>query len=493
MQQTASKDKQVRNMFVYLIPVAVGNLIPLLTFPILTRVLTKEDFGLWALAQIYALVVSGLANFGLTTGYDRNFFEHRDPKGGAQLLYSTLAFVISAFAAFLVLTFVFRVPFAKWIIGDGQYGDLLFWTFAATGTMSLKTYCLTYFKNREDAKPLIWYTIGESVLVAAFTLALVVYFRTGVLGLVWGQLLASTLIFSVLAVSFLRILPFSLNWPILKESLKLSVPLTPRIFFGVIGSQFDKYMIGLLSSIGGVGIYSIGQRVANIVFTFMTAIQNVFAPQVYQRMFDHGEQGRSAIGNYLTPFAYVSVAAALLIALFSEEAIFVLTPEPFWGATDVVIILSMFYGSLFFGKQPQLIFAKKTYITSFLTLVSIALNVAINIPFILTWGTIGAAWGTFTAGILSGIISFFISQHYYRIDWEYRRLSMIYGIFFLSSLMMLLLRHFEVDYLIRLASKGMILALYVYLGVKMNVLSAENLSLVRNLARLRGRTILEKG
>ena len=86
MQQATPKDKQVRNMFVYLIPVAVGNLIPLLTFPILTRVLTKEDFGLWALAQIYALVVSGLANFGLTVGYERNFFEYRDPKRGAQLL-----------------------------------------------------------------------------------------------------------------------------------------------------------------------------------------------------------------------------------------------------------------------------------------------------------------------------------------------------------------------------------------------------------------------
>ena len=252
-------------------------------------------------------------------------------------------------------------------------------------------------------------------------------------------------------------------------------------------------MIGMLSSIGGVGIYSIGQRVANIVFTFMTAIQNVFAPQVYQRMFDLGERGRSSVGVYLTPFAYVSVFAALLIALFSEEVIFLLSPEPFWSATDVVIILSMFYGSLFFGKHPQLIYAKKTYITSILTLVSIALNIAINIPFILTWGTIGAAWGTFSAGILSGVVSFFISQHYYRIDWEYRRLAMMYVIFFFSSLMLLLMRYFEVDYLIRLASKGMILALYVCLGVKLNVLSAENLSIVRSLARMKGRTVLEKG
>jgi O-antigen/teichoic acid export membrane protein len=344
----------------------------------------------------------------------------------------------------------------------------------------------------EDAKPFIWCTIGESALVATFTLALVVYFRAGVLGLVWGQLLASTVVFLALAVNFLRTLPFSLNWPILAESLKLSFPLTPRIFFGVIGNQFDKYMIGLLSSIGGVGIYSLGQKVANIVFTFMTAIQNVFAPQVYQRMFDSEQRGQSSIGTYLTPFIYVSVAVALLISLFSEEVIFVLSPEPYWGATDVVIVLSMFYGSLFFGKQPQLVYAKKTYITSILTFVGIALNVSINIPFIMAWGTIGAAWGTFTAGILSGVISFLVSQHYYRIDWEYRRLVMVYGIFFFSSLTLLLMRYFEINYMIRLASKGLILSLYTYLGVKLNVLSAENFSMVRNFVCRIDQTVVKK-
>ena len=41
-------------------------------------------------------------------------------------------------------------------------------------------------------------------------------------------------------------------------------------------------MLGLLSSLGGVGLYDIGQKIANTSFTFMTTIQNVFAPQVYK-------------------------------------------------------------------------------------------------------------------------------------------------------------------------------------------------------------------
>jgi O-antigen/teichoic acid export membrane protein len=294
-------------------------------------------------------------------------------------------------------------------------------------------------------------------------------------------LLASLAVFSALVFRFMRLLPPAFNWPILKDSLKLSYPLTPRIFLGVIGSQFDKYMIGLLGSIGGVGIYSIGQSVSYGVFTYMTAIQNVFSPQVYKRMFQLGDKGGEAVGQYLTPFAYLSILFGLLISIFSEEIIFILTPESYHGATDIVIILSMLYGSYFFGKHPQLIFAKKTYLSSVLTVISIVLNVAINIPFIMKWGAVGAAWGTLTAGLISGVISFVISQRYYEIKWEYRKIGAIFIIFFGASIGMILLKNAMIGYEFRLIFKGLALASYLYLGMMLNVVNKQNYLLVKKM------------
>jgi O-antigen/teichoic acid export membrane protein len=406
----AGKEQQIKNSFIYLIPVIVSSLIPLLTLPVFTRILTKGDFGVYALAQIYAVFMSGLANFGLIISYERNFFQYRDKKKASELLYSTLIFVITVFSVFVFLTYLFKAHISRLIIGTSQHSGLLFWAFCAVGFASFKTYYLTYFKNIENAKSFTRYTIYESLIGAFSSLFLVAYLRTGVIGLVWGQLLASFIVFFILTTNFLKILPFSFNWLILKESLKLSYPLAPRVFIGVIGQQFDKYMIGLLATIGGVGIYSIGQRISYMVFTYMTAIQNVYSPQVYRRMFDKAEKGGESIGVYLTPFVYLSIAAALMISLFSEEIISILTPKSYHGAIDIVIILSMFYGSMFFGKQPQLVFAKKTHITLLLSIVTIALNIGLNIPFIMKWGTIGAAWATLSAGLISGSISFAVSQ-----------------------------------------------------------------------------------
>lgn len=476
-----SKEKQLRNTFVYMLPVVVGNLLPLLTLPIFTRILTTEDYGVWALAQVYAVFVNGVANFGMILGYERNFFENRETQKTAGLLYATLLFVIITFVAFGFFTYLFKSQLSLWIIGSPDHAGILFWSYCAAGVVGLKAYYLTYFKNTENAKAFAWYTIDESLLGVLFSLVMVVYFRIGVIGLVWGQLLASIIVFSILSFRFVRFLPVSFDWEALRDSLKISWPLTPRIFFGIIGNQFDKYMIGLLNTVEGVGVYNIGQKVANVVFTFMTAIQNVFSPQVYKRMFEGGEEGGESVGRYLTPFLYISIFVGLMISLFSEEIITTLTPKSYHGAIEIVAILSMLYGSYFFGKQPQLIYAKKTHITSVLTLVSIGLNVVINIPFIYRWGAIGAAWGTLLAGLISGAISFVVSQRYYKIEWEYGKIGAIFLIFFSSAITIILLRSYGVSYWMIVIVKLIALASYLYLGMTLNILSKQNYLLVRNM------------
>jgi len=334
-----SKEKQIKNSLIYLLPVVVGNLIPLVTLPIFTRILTPADYGVWALAQVYAMFVNGVANFGLNIGFERNYFEHEETKNVAGLLYATLLFVVAAFVVCGFFTYLFKYQLSRWIIGSPAHANILFWSYCATGVVGLKNYYLTYFKNTEDAKSIAGYTIDESLLGVLFSLFMVAYLQIGVIGLVWGRLLASFIIFTVLSFRFVRFLPANLNWEALKASLRLSLPLTPRIFLGVVGRQFDKYMIGLLNTVGGVGVYNIGQKVSYIVFTYMTAIENVYAPQVYKRMFELGDEGGESVGRYLTPFLYISISIGLMVALFSEEIISILTPKSYHGAIEVVAIL----------------------------------------------------------------------------------------------------------------------------------------------------------
>jgi O-antigen/teichoic acid export membrane protein len=482
---STAKVQSFKNGLLYIIPFLVGSVLPIITLPVFTRFLTVEDYGIYALTIVYGVFVSGIANFGLTIGYERNFFNFSgDKEKAAALLFSTLSFVIASTLILGIITFFFKEELAKLIVGSESHGNLLVWAFFASSITSLKVYFLTYFKNSENAKSFVWYSIDENLLNVVFSLFFVVFMKSGVLGLLLGQLIAGSIIFLLLIYKFIRMLPFVFSVSLLQDSLRLSIPLTPRIFFGIIGSQFDKYMIGLLNTVGGVGVYNLGQKIANIVFTFMTAIQNVYAPQVYKRMFEMDEKaGGESIGKYLTPFLFLSIFAALLVSIFAEEVITILTPNSYHSAIDVVIILSMLFASYFFGKQPQLIYAKKTMLTSWLTLTSIGLNIAINIPFIYYFGVIGAAWGTLTAGLISGAISFVISQRYYEIKWEYGKILTIYLSYFTFAILTISLRNYQIPYELRFGIKILCVIYFLYLAKKFSYLTKANFMMVKGIVR----------
>jgi len=482
MNLIEEKSRQIKNGIFYLFPIVISSLIPILTLPIFTRILSKEDYGVLALAQIYAIFASGLANFGMTASYDRNYFQYRDNRlETGKLLYSTILFVILNFLLLAALTYLFKGALSKLIIGSAEHANILFWAFCAQFFTSLNYYYLAYYKNSELAKKNVFYTITGSLIFLIISLYLVVYLRIGVIGIVYAQLCSGTLVFAVLTYKFTQTFSIKFSKPIFIESLKIGYPLTPKVFLGVISSQFDKYMIGLLASIGGVGIYSIGQRIANGIFIYITAIHKVYSPQVYKRMFDLGEQGGKSVGKYLTPFLYSSVAIGLAVSLFAEEIVCLLTPKSFHEATNIIIILSMYYASLFLGTVPQLTFVKKTHLSSALSVVSITLNILINIPFIMKWGAIGAAWATLLAGLLSGTVTFIVSQRYYEIKWEYKKMAYIFMIFFGSAVTMILLRDANISYGIRLIVKIISLSGYLYLGMKLDILTKQNYLLIKNI------------
>jgi O-antigen/teichoic acid export membrane protein len=92
----------------------------------------------------------------------------------------------------------------------------------------------------------------------------------------------------------------------------------------------------------------------------------------------------------------------------------------------------MLYGAYFFAKQPLLIYAKKTLLISFLSIVNVAGNIALIPIFVKYWGVYGAAWATLLAGVIYVLVTFLLSQKYYAIIWEYTKIMSIYYAFLWS-------------------------------------------------------------
>jgi len=481
MGTVSDRSQQITNSAIYLLPLVVGNLVPIVTLPIFTYLLTPEDFGVLALSSSYATVVSGLAGAGLSIGYERNFFEHEDSMRRTRLLYSAMAFTACTFLVSILVTFVFRAPISLWLTGQAGHESVLVWSLALTAVVSVKAFYMTLLRNTEQAGAYSTYMIVERLLTAVFSLVLVWGLQVGVIGMAIGPFASGAVLLVVIGWRLLPSNPVGFDGRLLKDALRIGYPLMPRVLFGVIGNNVDKYLIGQVASLGGVGLYSIGQRVANIAFTYMTALQNVFGPQVYKRMFSGDVDSGHLIGRYLTPFAYASTVMSFLIGVFSEEILTVLAPVSYRGAIPIVSVLVLYFGILFFGKMPQITYARKTYLISVIAAASTAVNVACGAAGIFLFGTIGAAWGTLTAGVIMTTVTFLVGQRCFRIHWEARPMVAIFGLLFGSIFLTIGLRALGVPYPVLLGAKVAALAAFVWLGARLGILSRENLQLVRDL------------
>ena len=145
-----------------------------------------------------------------------------------------------------------------------------------------------------------------------------------------------------------------------------------------------------------------------------TTVHN-FSPNNWENLGDVQENEYRAIFNpiFLSQYFVMFVCWSFPMKFYTS-----LTPREF-HATAPLFLYYVFCVAFIFGKQPQLLYAKKTGLISILSLVSISLNVVLNIPLIHYFGIMGAAIVTTTAGIVSTAISrSILGQKYTKITYE---------------------------------------------------------------------------
>jgi len=473
----STKPQQFRAGAYYLGATFIESMVPLITLPIFMRVLLPEDFGALALAQIYGVIVGSLASFGMASGYNRYYFEYcEDLRKTGQLFFTTIGFVFVLSIVILLLTLIFQSSLGKIILQSDNRSELLIWALAGTLLINLRLFFLTYLRNVERPKQYVMNTVVFGFMNLFFSIYFVIVGKAGVIGVLYGQVLASSLILLALLVQFFRELPVAWSTPMLKAALRIGGPTVPATLFGFLSNHIDKYLIVLMSGVGDVGIYSIGQKIAGLILTFMTSLQNVFTPGIYQRMFANKGGSSAEISKYLLPYIYVLVLFALMLALFSEEIVTFFVPAQFYGTIDIIIVFSLFYAILIFAKVSgeQLVFVKQTYLLTVVVIGTGLFNTLLNIPFILKWGAVGAATATLFSRIIAVAVIVILAQKYYKILWQTRTIASIYSLLFFSAGGLCLLRLFDIDYPLRLIFKLLMVVVYIQLAFRIGLINNQD-------------------
>lgn len=469
----------VKKTSLYLSHLLVSGLLTIVLMTIVTHQLTSAELGQFVLIQVYSVIAVGIANFGMLAGYDRNFFLYEDSKEkSSQLIFSALTPVMLSSSVLLLLLFWLQEHIVQLLLPDQSHSNIVVIVALGTVAMSLSQYYLTYLKNSGLALQYVKFSIGNAITYFSIALSLLFLTDLKALSLAYAWFASNALLFLLLFYAHRNLFSFSFNQGLALDMLKISLPLTPRVFFGFLHTKFDKIMLGHIGSVDLVGVYHLGQTLALTIFQFMTGLGRVFQPEIYRKLFAKKYRNASLeINDYLFPFFYFSIFIALLVTLFAKEFVWMFFADSYQDASLIIVILAMYYASLFFGKVTgaQLIYAKKTHITTLLMFLGILLNVGLNIPFILNWGIVGAAWATTISGVVMSVVGYVVAQKYVAISWRWNYVFVVYGIFVLSTLLAIIDSVFIQNLYISLLIKSSLVLLYVLAGYKLNVVSVSEI------------------
>ena len=229
------------------------------------------------------------------------------------------------------------------------------------------------------------------------------------------------------AVTLVCLLPFIFRIKpvfdrrLLGKMLAYSWPLLVGGMAGSLNEVLDKILlrrlIGGAEGLATVGLYGAGYKVGVLMSLFIQMYRFAAEPFFFEKA-----GSKDAKETYAVTMKYFVLTALILflgINLY-PEAIQILIGEDFRESLIVVPIVSMGYLLLgiFINQSIWYKVDDKTIYGAWITLVGVAVTVAVNIIFVPRFGYVAAAWAHIACYLSMVIVSYFVGQKHYPIKYE---------------------------------------------------------------------------
>lgn len=388
-----------KNSFLNLSSNIFGNFLFFLSFVIYSRVLGAELLGIFQLEYLI-LVVAPIILISFND-YALSYYIGKNNDQGEKDRYFTLSLITSYFIAIIFIVLI-------WLLKDFLFSHVFKISpeHLAESFLLLKYFLLYFFVQ-------ILLNIVKSLMLglgefearfnlifisrffsSIFSVAFLVYFNR--LSLISLGLFVGSLFALLYALFYLRKKSFKLRGDIGRESAVKFFHYGRATFLINLGTQtgdwLDSFFIAIFMSSDFVGVYAVAYNIFNQVIRFPKMLsESIFSKLAQGR---DGQIGESLVRVRNLSFL-IQTPLALLFLFFSKDIIFLVYGDTYVEATQVLSVLSIaILFSPFWVANMALLARKKAGCMAKAVLSSAALNVALNIFLIPSFGLLGAAWAT---------------------------------------------------------------------------------------------------
>ncbi len=409
--------KQFSHFFVGSI---AGQVFSIVTFPVLTRVLTKEQYGILGLVTTTMLFGAAVAKAGLSDGVIRFYKEYSAVREKLEIFSSTVLMRAMVFSVLTTLFYLILLLFARGYLKFDERYTICFLIMTLYLLIRPLNITVLYFLRVND-KTIFMNIVGlvEKMSSVGLSLFLLLYVFKVFFGYFVGLVIAEVVVSAVLFYWFFK--HFSFNPTKVSKELNLKLikfggPLLLSELSFLLMSYADRYLIAAYLGEQTLGVYSVGYNLAMyigniIMFSLSYAIVPIYV-EIY------GAEGREKTEAFLTKslqyllvaiipmwFGFVAVSKDLFITLASETYAMAATFSP-------LILYAYFLLAMNTLFNAGLYLKKKTIISFAISFFAIFLNISMNLILLRRFGIVSAAFTAATSCTVATILTIWISRKF---------------------------------------------------------------------------------
>ena len=397
-------------------------IVPIFLLPILTRFLGPADYGIIATFRVLLTILVLLIELNMTGAVGVNFFhlEREDFE-----IYMSNVFWVIGINTLIVFvgTLFLRNKLAALIKFPSNW---LIFALVFAFFQVLSRILLTVWRVEQKASFYTAFQVSQTLLNIAFSLIFVVWLKLGWEGRVLG--IGITAIISGIFAFFVIVLPYlrlKINSNYIKDALIFGIPLIPHSLSGWITTATDRLFINAMVNLSATGLYSVGYQIGAVIRMVAMSFNKAWSPFLFEKLKNIDGKTKLKIVKFTYAAFLGYVLLAILLSLVSLPILKIFVTKRFWAANRYVIWISMAYAAqgMYFLVVGYIFFLKKTYILTWITLLSALVNVPLNYFFIKWHGSIGAAEATTVTFFLKFLMAWGLSALLYPMPWFLGKLN----------------------------------------------------------------------
>jgi len=382
--------------------------ISFLLLPILTKYLSKEDYGILSLFNASTRFFSILISLGITSILMTKIFKNDKLSFSSYLktyyFFMLLnCFILSIFVVISLLFFddFFGIPKKIALFIPLTSLGLLFYELI----LSIMVYKHQAFNYAITALS----KFGLEILLTLFFVVFLFYNWEGRV----GALIIAIIFINVTSLRYLKkekLLNGKFDITKLKEMVLFGAPFLMFDFSTIILNLSDRFFIEHFLGISETGIYGIGSLVGSLVLIGINSLLNVFRPIIYEKTSSYAQE-KPSLRKISTQYLITLLIITLFLVLVLNKIIFLyFIDAKFYASQEIVwtIACGFFFWGLHSFYLSYFIFEKKTKTIFIVSILSISLNLVLNYIMIPKFGVIGAGYATLATYFLGGIIVYLL-------------------------------------------------------------------------------------